>query len=58
MAHANLEVVLTSGRLTDQDELHQGHAYLEVMLTSGLIKMSSIKVAHANLEVANFWTSD
>ena len=36
MAHAYLEVMLTSGRLTDQDELHQvAHAYLEVVLTSG-----------------------
>ena len=36
MAHANLEVVLTSGRLTDQDELIKvAHANLEVVLTSG-----------------------
>ena len=36
MAHANLEVMLTSRRLTDQDELiKMAHTYLEVMLTSG-----------------------
>ena len=36
MAHTYLEVVLTSGRLTDQDELiKMAHANLEVVLTSG-----------------------
>ena len=36
MAHTYLEVMLTSGRLTDQDELiKMAHTYLEVMLTSG-----------------------
>ena len=54
MAHANLEVMLTSGRLTDLSSIKVD---LEVMLTSGLtdldelIKMSSIKVAHANFDV-------
>ena len=36
MAHTYLEVVLTSGRLTDQDELiKMAHANLQVVLTSG-----------------------